>query len=130
MRDKDKILIIDDEGDLRIALRSALTDAGFEVIEAVNGKDGLVKAREDEPDLILLDLTMPHMNGHQVLRELKAHPTRNNPHILIFTNSDDAANITRGVALKGDDYIMKSQTSLSDIVKRVKQRLAGYYDHT
>lgn len=123
-----KILVIDDEADLRAALRAALTAAGFAVTEAVNGEDGLLKARTENPDLILLDLTMPHMNGHQVLRELRNDPLPNDPHILLFTNSEDATNITRGVKLEGDDYIMKSQTSLDDIVRLIKQHLAGYYD--
>jgi DNA-binding response OmpR family regulator len=129
MSTQQKILVIDDEADLRAALKVALTTAGFSVIEAVNGEDGLSKARTLNPDLILLDLTMPHMNGHQVLRELRNDPLPNDPHILLFTNSEDATNITRGVKLDGDDYIMKSQTSLDDIVKLIKRHLAGYYDN-
>ncbi len=125
---REKILIIDDEADLRSAVKKALEDADFSVIEAVNGEEGLAKARTEDPDLILLDISMPKMNGHQVLKELRAHPTKKNPHILLFTNSEDPGNIVRGVTLKSDDYIIKAQMSLSDVVKKVKQHLAGYYD--
>ena len=127
---RQKILIIDDEADLRSALKKALEDAGFDVVEAANGADGLREAYTNDPDLILLDISMPQMNGHQVLKELHAHPTEKNPHVLLLTNSEDPGNIVRGVTLKSDDYILKAQMSLSDIVKKVKQHLAGYYDHT
>ncbi len=68
------------------------------------------------------------MSGHQVLSRLRRDVWGKNVHVLILTNADDAANITLGVEEKGSEYIIKSQTSLEDIVKKVKQHLLGYYD--
>ncbi len=124
----ETILIVDDERDLRDALKTALSEAKYKVLEAEDGEKGLELARSENPDLILLDITMPHMNGHQVLRELRAHPSGKNPKIILFTNSDDPADITRGVGLKSDAYLIKSQTSLEDIIKKIKQEILGYTD--
>ncbi len=127
METAKKILIVDDEQDLRDALRTKLESAGYEVIEAIDGEDGYAKAELHKPHLILLDITMPKMNGHQVLNLLRQTPWGLHIHVLILTNADDPHNITQGVVLHSDDYIIKSQTSLEDILKRVKQHLAGYH---
>ncbi len=125
---KSKILIVDDEKDLREALRESLTSAGFEVYTAVDGKDGLEQAFALKPDLILLDISMPLVNGHQVVNELRRDTWGKNVHVLMLTNADDPANIVQGMKLKSDDYIIKSQISLGDITKKVKQYLVGYHD--
>ncbi len=126
--EKSKILVIDDEKDLREALQVSLVSAGFTVLTAVDGRDGLAQALHHKPDLILLDISMPHMNGHQVLHELRNDPWGKNVHVLLLTNADDPANIVQGLSLKGDEYIIKSQISLGDITKKVKQYLTGYHD--
>lgn len=123
-----KILVVDDEEDLREALRTSLTSAGCEVIVAKDGEDGLNQARAYKPDLILLDINMPNMNGHQVLRELRRDAWGKKVPVILLTNADDATNITQGVGLQGNDYIIKSQISLESITKKVKQYLAGYHD--
>lgn len=128
MQTPSKILIVDDEKDLRDALRVALETAGLIVIEAIDGEEGLRKAEEERPDLILLDITMPKMNGHQVLNQLRQTPWGLRTHVLILSNADDPHNIAQGVGLHSDDYIIKSQTNLSEIVRKVKQHLLGYHD--
>lgn len=126
--EKSKILVIDDELDLREALRTSLEAAGCAVVCAVDGKEGLELALLHKPDLILLDITMPKMNGHQVLSQLRSDAWGKDVPVLLLTNADDPENIFTGVGLKGTDYIIKSQTSLENITKKVKQYLAGYYD--
>jgi DNA-binding response OmpR family regulator len=121
------ILIVDDEKDLRDALGTALRQAGFTVLEALDGPQGLQLAELEKPDLILLDIMMPNMSGHQVLRELRMKPWGMRMKVILLTNSDDPANISQGAELKSNDYIIKSQTSLEDIIKKVKQHLAGYH---
>jgi DNA-binding response OmpR family regulator len=123
-----KILVVDDEEDLREALRTSLTAAGCEVVVAKDGAEGLSQALSYKPDLILLDINMPNMNGHQVLRELRRDAWGKKVSVILLTNADDATNIAQGVGLEGDDYIIKSQTSLESITKKVKQYLAGYHD--
>ncbi len=128
MSTANTILIIDDEKDLRDALGMALRNAGFTVLEAIDGQSGLQLAETQKPDLILLDIMMPNMSGHQVLRELRMKPWGMRMKVLLLTNSDDPSNISQGVELKSNDYIIKSQTSLGDIIKKVKQHLVGYHD--
>lgn len=121
------ILVVDDEKDLRDALRIKLESVGYTVIEAADGEEGFQKAELHKPDLILLDIMMPKMDGHQVLNQLRQTPWGLHIHVLILTNADDPHNIAQGVGLHSDDYIIKSQTSLEEIMKRVKQHLAGYH---
>ena len=120
-------MVIDDEQELRDALSTALTEAGYEVILAEDGNAGIHKALIFHPDLILLDIMMPIKNGHETLHELRRDAWGKNVPVLLLTNFDDATNITTSVGLKGDDYIIKSQTDLKSIVKKVKQFLAGYH---
>jgi len=120
------ILVVDDEKDLRDALRIKLEASNFTVLEAADGEEGLRMAELHKPELILLDITMPKMDGHQVLNQLRQTPWGLRIHVLILTNADDPHNIAKGVGLHSDDYIIKSQTSLEDIVKKVKQHLVGY----
>jgi DNA-binding response OmpR family regulator len=126
--EKKKILVIDDENDIREALHSALVAAGFEVFLAEDGNAGIHKALIHRPDLILLDILMPNKNGHETLHELRKDTWGKNVPVLFLTNYDDATNITTSVGLKGNDYIIKSQTDLETVVKRVKQFLAGYHE--
>lgn len=124
---KQRILIVDDNSDLREALDTAFSNAGFVTTTAVNGAEGLKLALSQKPDLILLDITMPIMNGHQMLHELRKDTWGKAVHVILLTNSDDPANITQGFGLKGDGYIIKSNVSLESIVKKVTQHFAGYH---
>ncbi len=125
---RKKILIIDDEKDLRDALEVALTNSGFESLCAPDGALGLELAHAQKPDLILLDIMMPTMNGHEMLNELRKDTWGKHVPVLLLTNSDDPKNITQGFENKSNGYIIKSNTSLESIVKKVKQYLAGYHD--
>ncbi|HQP91654.1 MAG TPA: response regulator [Candidatus Omnitrophota bacterium] len=71
---KRKVLVIDDEPDIREIVRIYLNDEGFDVIEAENGHDGIIKAQELKPDLIVLDIMMPGINGFEVAKHLKDDP--------------------------------------------------------
>ncbi len=123
-----KILVVDDDTDLREALDSALTDAGFETLTANDGAEGLRIALENKPDLILLDIMMPTKTGHEMLGALRRDPWGKTAPVIFLTNFDDATNIAQGFEQKGNEYIIKSSTSLDSIVKKVKQYLAGYHD--
>ena len=71
MKDKFKILVVDDDPDIQIALTTILEVKNYEILTANNGIEGLAKVREEKPDLIILDLLMPKMDGFTVCRELK-----------------------------------------------------------
>ncbi len=123
-----KVLVVDDEKDLRDALHTMLEASGFVVFEAGDGEAGLTIAEAERPDIILLDIMMPIMDGHQVLNRLRQTPWGLRIPVLLLTNADDPHNIARGVELRSDDYLIKSQTSLATIIKKVKQHLYGYKD--
>jgi len=99
-----KILVIDDDPDVGQILNMKLTRAGYEVAIATGGKEGLEKARDDHPDLILLDIMMPDMDGWQVcgrLREMTDVP------IIMLTVLGRQEETTKGLRLGADDYIVK-----------------------
>lgn len=79
-----KILIIDDEPDILFVLRVTLEAAGFEVVEAADGESALEVVTDESPDLVMTDLMMPVMDGHEVIRRLRSHPaTANTPIVIV-----------------------------------------------
>lgn len=123
-----KVLIVDDEADLRDALHTAFTAAGYTPLVATNGEEALSIALSEKPDIVLLDIAMPKMNGHETLAKLRRDSWGKDVPVLFLTNFDDPTNITHGVAGHSNDYIIKSSTSLEEIVKRTTQHLTGYRD--
>ncbi len=80
-----KILVIDDEEDILTYLSTFLTDSGFTVVQAANGKEGLQKAIDEKPDLITLDISMPEESGVKALRKFQQHETTKNTPVIIIT---------------------------------------------
>jgi len=106
-----KILVIDDEEWLREMIYLALKQKGFEVIEAVNGADGIEKARKELPDLILCDVNMEKVDGYLTLSSLRTEaPTASIPFILM-TGLADNAGMRHGMELGADDYLPKPFTT-------------------
>ena len=114
------ILIIEDEADIREAMAEAVAQGGFSVSTAINGSLGLEKALADHPDLILLDIVMPVMDGHETLEKLRQDPWGRTAKVIMLTSMDDVENI--GTAHEGriTDYIIKSHSSLDEILAKVK----------
>ena len=107
----NKILVIDDEEWLREMIYLALKQKGFEVIEAVNGADGIEKARKELPDLILCDVNMEKVDGYLTLSSLRTEaPTASIPFILM-TGLADNAGMRHGMELGADDYLPKPFTT-------------------
>lgn len=115
-----RILIVEDEPDIREAMAEAVTQAGFEVSTAENGSVGFKKALSEQPDLILLDIVMPVMDGHEMLSKLRQDPWGQSAKVIMLTSMDDVQNI--GSAHEGNitDYIIKAHSSLDEIVTKVK----------
>jgi len=103
----DTILIIDDEQDIRDILNYNLTKVGYQVHEASNGREGIKLAVQNKPDLIILDVMMPEMDGIEVCEELKAKPDTKNIKICFLTaRSEDYSQIA-GFDAGADDYVSK-----------------------
>lgn len=118
-----KILIVDDEADLVETLTYRLKAAGFDVASACDGVDGLGKARREKPDLILLDVMMPKMDGYQVCRLLKfSNDTKYIPIIILTARSQDQDKLT-GQDVGADLYITKPFEG-AELVKKIQELLA------
>ncbi|OGP06105.1 MAG: hypothetical protein A2Z91_05960 [Deltaproteobacteria bacterium GWA2_38_16] len=102
-----RILLVDDEKDLVDVIRVLLESKGYQVSEAYNGIDGLEKAKKEKPDLILLDVMMPGLNGYQVCRELKKDPKYKTIPIVMLTAKAQESDRFWGVESGADDYLTK-----------------------
>ncbi|MCH7529718.1 response regulator [Patescibacteria group bacterium] len=120
---KRKILIIEDDKSLCTLLTAALKDEDFDILIAEDGKVGLKTAREQIPDLILLDLEMPGMKGLEVLKELRAYEKTRDIRVIILTNSSDVSSIEEAMEGSVFTYLTKSDWELEDIIKKVKEAL-------
>ncbi len=125
MRDKPLILIIDDEADMRDIVRIKLQSAHFAIEEAASGKEGLEKAAKFLPDVILLDVEMPEMDGVETFYKLQENPQTKNIKILFFTGKRGPtsviieANRRFGKEVGSFDYLRK-EIDLDDLVKRLQ----------
>ena len=118
------ILIVEDDTELREALTTALTYEKFSVLSADNGATGLGLALEKHPDLILLDVIMPHMDGLTVLQKLREDKWGKEVPVIVMTVLDDLEKISQVVTAGGDEYVIKSEITLGSLVAKVKDRLA------
>jgi DNA-binding response OmpR family regulator len=118
--DNKHILVVDDEIDLREALMEALSAEGYTVSGAEDGQVGLTKALAEHPDLILLDLMMPVMDGHQVLHALREDPWGKDAHVVVLSAMDDVSNVALAHDARPLDYFIKAHMSLDEIVKQVR----------
>ncbi|MEK7606243.1 MAG: response regulator [Patescibacteria group bacterium] len=123
MTELKRITVIDDEPAIREALVEMLSGAGFDVSSAVNGKEGLVVVSQQHPDLILLDIMMPEMNGWQVLEALKKDDWAKKVPVIILTNLDGVENVSKAVEQEAYEYVVKGDTDMKDILAMVKRRL-------
>lgn len=105
--DKKKILIVDDEEDLRKMLKFRLEAVGFDITEAVDGHEGLDKARSTGPDLLILDLMLPKIDGYKVCRMLKFDEKYKHIPIIMFTARAENKDKQIGKEMGADTYITK-----------------------
>ncbi len=113
------ILTIEDDPDIAALLRLELTDVGYDVLQADTGMTGLLKAREDTPDLILLDLGLPDFDGRQILQRLRATST---VRIIVLTARDDLMTKVRLLDLGADDYVTKP-FHIDELLARIRLQL-------
>ncbi|MDP3964230.1 MAG: response regulator [bacterium] len=118
-----QVMIVEDEESLRKALVKKFTSEGFRTLEANDGKKGLEIALVQHPDIILLDIIMPEMDGMSFLREIRLDAWGKKVPIILLTNLYDAENIAAAHQKKVFDYLIKSDWQLGDIVKKVKDKL-------
>lgn len=124
MENKQKIiLIVEDEASLLNVLGDKLKSRDFLVLEAKNGKEGLETALREHPDLILLDIVMPVMDGMTMFKKLREDAWGKSVKVIMLTNSSDAENVAGAIEQGSYDYFIKSDWKLEDVVAKVKEKL-------
>ena len=123
MENKKTILIIEDEKLLLNTLAEKFESEGFIVIRADDGEEGLQKAKAVEPDIILLDILMPKMDGLTMLNNLRHDGWAKGIPVFILTNVEDQAKMASAVDNLAQGYFIKSNWKLEDIVSEVKEKL-------
>ncbi|HXK36310.1 MAG TPA: response regulator [Candidatus Paceibacterota bacterium] len=117
---KPSVVIVEDDEVLLKVLLDELNDAGIDVSSALDGEEGLKKIQEKRPDLVLLDLLLPKKSGFEVLEDMKqATETRGIP-VMILSMLGQDEDIKRGLGLGANDYIVKSQHAVGEVVEKVK----------
>ncbi|MCX6728777.1 MAG: response regulator [Candidatus Saccharibacteria bacterium] len=123
METKKKILLVEDDAALSGVYKSRLLMEGFDIKEVSNGELALSTALEYKPDLILLDAMMPKISGFDVLDILRNTPETSNIRIIMLTALSQPKDKERAESLGVDDYLVKSQVVIGDVVERVKFHL-------
>lgn len=118
-----KILLVEDDSALANVYKTRLEMEGFDVHHVDNGEDALTKAVEYRPDLIVLDVMMPKINGFDVLDLLRTNPETMNMRVIMLTALSQAKDKERAEKLGADDYLVKSQVVINDVVARIKHHL-------
>lgn len=121
MSDKKKtVLLIEDDEFLAELYATKLNLEGFDVIAAADGKKGLKLALEKRPDVVLLDIILPKMDGFEVLKNLRADAVAKTIPVILLTNLSQKDEVKRGLELGAADYLIKAHFMPSEVVKKIK----------
>jgi DNA-binding response OmpR family regulator len=118
-----KILVVEDDRFLRELIVKKLSQEGFEVDFAVDGEDGLTKIKEGKPDIVLLDLILPTIDGFEVLRKLKEEDIVPSLPVIILSNLGQREDIEKGLSLGAADYLVKAHFTPDEIIQKIKSIL-------
>lgn len=118
-----KIVLADDEQFIAVAYNDGLTRAGYTVVVAHDGAEALEKIKAERPDLVLLDLIMPKMNGFEVLKAVKADPELFKIPVMVLSNLSQATDEQEVRGLGAVDFLVKADISLQELTERIKKLL-------
>jgi CheY-like chemotaxis protein len=118
---KKKIMIVEDDSFVMDIYQTKLSQEGYEVLPAENGAEAIKKLEKEIPDLILLDIIMPYIDGLQVLRKIKADEKLKDIPVILLTNLSQKENINEGLGLGADDYLIKSHFTPSEVLEKIKK---------
>ena len=117
---KTRLLVVEDEEILLTALSEELLGEGFDVIKAHDGVEGVEKAASEKPDLILLDLVMPRLDGLGALKQMKDNPLTKDIPVVILTNLSDYDKVSEALALGARDYLVKANYRMEELINKIK----------
>jgi DNA-binding response OmpR family regulator len=116
-----KILIVEDDKFLRDLLSKKLQDENLTIVAAVDGEEGVKKAEEETPDLMLLDLILPGMNGFDVLKKIKENSKTSEIPVIVLSNLGQKEDVERALSLGAKDYLIKANFTLEEIFDKIKK---------
>ena len=119
-----RILVVEDQEDLRGILRDLLTSSGYEMLEAADGGAGVAKAKSDRPDLILMDIQMPILDGYEATRQIKADPDLKTVPVIAVSSFAMKGDEEKARAAGCDHYITKPYSPMQ-LLKLVRSLLGG-----
>lgn len=117
------ILIVEDDLAIQRTLNDKLTKEGFNILLAKNGQEGLDISKASHPDLILLDIIMPVMDGMTMLKNLREDSWGKNADVILLTNLSEMKKVSEAFDLKVFNYLVKTDWSIADVVKKIKESL-------
>ncbi len=115
-----RILIVEDDRFLRELIVKKLSNEAYDVVEAVDGEQGLQKTKETKPDLILLDLILPGIDGFEVLARKKDDPTIAAIPVIVLSNLGQKEDVEKGLGLGAVDYLIKAHFTPGEIIEKVR----------
>ncbi|MFA6254695.1 MAG: response regulator [Patescibacteria group bacterium] len=117
------ILLVEDDRDLLYLMNKKLTDVGFKVKAVETGQEALNYLKTNKPDLALLDILLPDIDGLTILNEIATHPETQDLPVIILSNLADQGSFEQASAIGKYDYLVKANTDLNDLVKKIKEKL-------
>jgi len=118
---KINVLLVEDDVFLSKMYQAKLSTAGFNVMAAFNGENGLTMAQKNLPSIILLDIILPKIDGYQVLKQLKKEELTKNIPVILLTNMGQKEDIDRGLALGAVDYLIKAYFTPAEVVNKIQK---------
>ncbi|HEX9008548.1 MAG TPA: response regulator [Patescibacteria group bacterium] len=118
-----KILVAEDDELYGKVYLNKLTKEGYQVFLVLNGKEAIEVAKRERPDLILMDIIMPVMDGFTALKEIKSDPATQNLRVLIMSNLSQDADISKAKEMGAEDYFVKSNISISEFIEKINSML-------
>lgn len=120
---KKVILIVEDEASLRNVLREKLIREGFAILEAKNGEEGMKVALREHPDLILLDIIMPIIDGMAMLKKLRENDWGKSVKVILLTNLTNNEIVANAIEQGSYEYLVKSDWKIEDVAVKIRERL-------
>ena len=114
------ILIIEDDKFLRELIAQKLTKEGYKMSEAVDGEEGIKKVKSEQPDLVLLDLILPGIDGFEVLSKMKEDSSLVSIPVIILSNLGQKEDVEKGLKLGAADYLIKAHFTPGEIIDKIK----------
>jgi DNA-binding response OmpR family regulator len=122
-KEPKKILLVEDDQTIRELYATALINEGLDVIMAADGAEGVRIALEKKPSVILFDIEMPVMDGHQAAEKIRLDSWGKKVPIIFLTNLSDAANVAHAHMLQPDDYIVKANVPVKEVINKVRMAM-------